>query len=123
MHIPMQLGRCPRALSRSHVATTDTKRHIGKASVAMASATMERVEVVSPPPSDLEESAGSDHVTQPDLPYQPAFKVGDIVYGTCTFSNAKGARVDIMYHTGLVGWVSKLSMPDEAACCKHVHPG
>jgi hypothetical protein len=105
----MMLGRCPRTASRIRVSTTDIKRHIGKASVAMASATMERVEVASQPPSDLEESAGSDS-GQPDLPYQPAFKVGDIVYGTCAFSNAKGARVDIMYHAGLIGWVNILAL-------------
>ena len=39
----------------------------------------------------------------PSLPFTPAFNVGDIVYGTITFSNDKGARADILYHQGLVG--------------------
>lgn len=45
----------------------------------------------------------AEHLEHPQLPYIPAFKVGDIVYGTVSFTGPSGARCDIMYHEGLSG--------------------
>ena len=50
--------------------------------------------------ADLDTNSSEQH---PSLPFIPAFNIGDIVYGTTTFSNERGVRVDIMYHQGLVG--------------------
>ncbi|GAX85601.1 hypothetical protein CEUSTIGMA_g13016.t1 [Chlamydomonas eustigma] len=41
--------------------------------------------------------------SNPALPYVPAFKHHDVVYGTVLFSNPRGSRTSVMYHDGLLG--------------------
>lgn len=93
---PTGLGRSRAAAPRNRV---NASRHIA---LRTASATLDDIQLVAEAPESITQDADTA-APHPSLPYLPAFKVQDIVYGTNVFCNAKGARVDIMYHQGLVG--------------------
>ena len=97
-------GGCSTTPCRQRVAAS--LRHVSRHIVCRTAALLDDVSTDS---MDAASVSAADQIPQgeeaehPALPYTPAFRVGDIVYGTNMFANHKGARVHVMYHEGLYG--------------------
>jgi hypothetical protein len=77
------------------------RRCLLPASVAMLESDMETPSLITAEDKSSDDSFVS--TPHPALPYVPAFKHSDVVYGSVLYSNAKGSRTNIMYHEGLNG--------------------